>query len=1166
MILKFPDLDTLRLALTTGAVPLTASQKPAVAGFDGDEQVWVETQARLPASAQEELKRLGAQVCRTNGAGITKAVSCWPELLPLLPDNAPIDHLDQTPVLFELTTGEQLTRLALEVLRLGNDRQGYRWFSEPEAKDAGGHALLRVVGPPYYSLLRAIDHGGQEGAPRAYLERAERVWVELGFTHPLVERIKAPEEQMLLIRSPGVWTAIDDGEFRDVYTIAEFPLPVQEVAWTAGDLKSRLRVTPGLRTGGKPDDPELWVLREDAVTELNRFVQDADDQQLARLSFAVGEFGGQTTIVLRVRQSRLPPPVLVLNAVGYRHYLKLTNLFLPVGTTLHPPLRRDQVRKLLADDPSRVIWLRPGDKAHEFIPESLPEDAFRPLGDWVDYVIDRDEQQLKAWVQAASFDFEAFVCDEEQPAKPRKPTDRDRQRSGRGGPLIQGETTGGTQPDSNQRKTNDPAKDADEEEILDALPAEPNVLAENLTRLEERFLSLEGALDSEDRVAMWPELATLHAALNHVDESGVCWMNALWYQARPSTEMAWRWFRNEATVSARDDEPPTVQPWAAQALAAGRPREVSGSDLQRLLRQEDPLAADLRALAAYLTWAASRDPAPAALQEELNDVQQFLEEHERLLPVRAVWLAWTSVARLSRGDALALARARDRLLERLFQNGLRPEQDLPGFLHFAGQPSSQRFRGVRQWMTNLASLAQNWIQKKAQDASSGGRPPETSAYADLIFAYGLARLGEQDTAREFLGRAKASLKDADKRYEKPDGHEAVHRLLFDAFAVRIADALEGKPSRGSLPAALMKELEEIGSTKEGRMPVYVVDRMRQHSKILEPVQKIDPYEAWTARTGDLEKSLVDLAKLTDRAKLAERVTKLLRELPKGAKANESRVKIIRAALDLSPRIGEEFAKDMLGRIDAVYDAFPAGEETATLMMQAELLEKALTIAAHFDLVDFVHPLVDRFKELLRSQKGENAIRTLESLAGQCLRGLRKLGLRDKIDELLEQMSDLVLEGRELKAQEANAFENAPAMLKALLHVAGGWYFFGRDRQAEPIMSATRSLIFASGSPIKGIKEHTSLACLYAQTLGQAPVETAQRRLEELFKKLAPLVDGWTTAPYYCLTQLGVVESAVLAVVSDDFTLGSNARRWLDDDEYLVRRRIHRDLRELMAHA
>ena len=43
-------------------------------------------------------------------------------------------------------------------------------------------------------------------------------------------------------------------------------------------------------------------------------------------------------------------------AGAYKHYLKLPNLFLPVGTRLHPPLRRDQVRKLLADDTSQIVW------------------------------------------------------------------------------------------------------------------------------------------------------------------------------------------------------------------------------------------------------------------------------------------------------------------------------------------------------------------------------------------------------------------------------------------------------------------------------------------------------------------------------------------------------------------------------------------------------------------------------------------------------------------------------------------------------------------------------------------------------------------------------------------------------------------------------------------
>src|SRR5262249_11330158 len=155
-----------------------------------------------------------------------------------------------------------------------------------------------------------------------------------------------------------------------------------------------------LTTGGPAEGGELWVLRDNPVEELNRFVQNADDQLLHRLAFAVGEHDGRTSIIVRVRQSKLPPPVLVLNARAYRPYLKLPNLFLPCGKRLHPPLRRDQVRKLLAEDTSQLVWLLPGED-NSFTPQSLPEDSFRPLADWTDYVFDHEKEALQAWVQAS---------------------------------------------------------------------------------------------------------------------------------------------------------------------------------------------------------------------------------------------------------------------------------------------------------------------------------------------------------------------------------------------------------------------------------------------------------------------------------------------------------------------------------------------------------------------------------------------------------------------------------------------------------------------------------------------------------------------------------------------------------------------------------------------
>src|SRR5207245_937618 len=88
MILKFPDLNSLRLALITGGVPVAMSQAGAVAGFDQD-QCWVETSATLGRSNQAELKKLGVTTPRSWAANLERTeVSCWAEILPLEHDRS----------------------------------------------------------------------------------------------------------------------------------------------------------------------------------------------------------------------------------------------------------------------------------------------------------------------------------------------------------------------------------------------------------------------------------------------------------------------------------------------------------------------------------------------------------------------------------------------------------------------------------------------------------------------------------------------------------------------------------------------------------------------------------------------------------------------------------------------------------------------------------------------------------------------------------------------------------------------------------------------------------------------------------------------------------------------------------------------------------------------
>jgi hypothetical protein len=136
------------------------------------------------------------------------------------------------------------------------------------------------------------------------------------------------------------------------------------------------------------------------------------------------------------------------------------------------------------------------------------------------------------------------------------------------------------------------------------------------------------------------------------------------------------------------------------------------------------------------------------------------------------------------------------------------------------------------------------------------------------------------------------------------------------------------------------------------------------------------------------------------------------------------------------------------------------------------------------------------------------------------------------------------------------------VLQSLLNLAGGWLTFGLHDQAAPILDDARAeLLGQSAAPLPP-KDYTELAKAYVSALGQGPAEPGLARVGELFRRMEPgrITNTWTTSKFYSRFHLNLVEATVQAVVSDDFALGPAGRRWLDEDEYLVRRRIHRDMK------
>jgi hypothetical protein len=1134
MVLIFPDSETLRLALTSGAVPPSVSRTPVRAGADANGRLLVEASVSLTRSTLAELRRLGVERTADSDSRCAEELTCWPQLLPLRLGARSQSRPDQVPILFDVPADE-FASLATELLRLGNERQSFRVIANGAGSE---HVLLRVIGPPYYSLLRAQEpHKAQTSV--AYVECAPRVWVQFGYLHPLGEHFKPSVGKLLLMSPPRRWTFLDEAPFRDIYEVLNFDLPSATVEWRETELSDRLRVPLRLAHAGGTEPAELWVLRDDAVSQLDNLVQNADDKLLNQLSFAAGNSGEELMIVLRVRPSKQPPPVLVLNAVGYRPYLKLPNLFLPCGTRLHPPLRRDAVRKLLADDPADVTWLRP-DARSTFTPENLPDTAFRPLSEWVEYVLEREREPLEQWVQSTLFDFEPFVCDEDAPPKPAKrPTPQSR-RSGRPkSPEVTAKLALARPKPADQEQ-----KPAEEESLGDLPVAEPSALRKKLDALEANFVSIQGPIDAPERQALWPELAELNAAAGHEDAI-VCWLHALWDSNAPTFRWCNRWVHAEMKLAHEHGDVRTVLARTPVALAL----ENDAIELNRLLNLGDPTTAEVRGLAAYLLASANRSTPPSAIRERLNATRTFLEQHDHLLPVRASWLAWTSLATLAGNDVLTLARARDRLLERLYENGLRPEQELPSFMRFGGRPGGQQSHGILRWFQEIAPRVHQWIERMNR-LVEGWLPDrtKTKSCADLVMAYGFARIGAGELADNLVRMAEKEL----------CGGSPLYEVIYRAYLFRIEQARASKPLSGVLPETILSYRETLDQFES-----YALDRLREYSRILEPDKRVNAYEQFFATYSEIEAELAQLVDTHSPATLRQRIERLAnrREL-----TSLQMAKVLYMSLTQAPRAGEDLALRLLKSALITFDSLRENSHAEAFEAKAMLLEKSLLVAAHFDRSEHVEPLLARFRSMIGPSDYHNREQCFESLAGQCLRGLRRMGLRSEIDTLLRLMCQALLESSHFDTTSLERVRGHPEKLAALTHVANGLFYFGKDAEATAILDTVRAELFSGPLGPKdgsGSLRRGKLACAYVSLLGHAPVELAKQRIEELFQRLESVYTSWLTRGF-CVVHTRIIESVVLAIVSDEFTQGAELRRWLDDDEYLIRKRIHEDLRAMMS--
>jgi hypothetical protein len=413
-----------------------------------------------------------------------------------------------------------------------------------------------------------------------------------------------------------------------------------------------------------------------------------------------------------------------------------------------------------------------------------------------------------------------------------------------------------------------------------------------------------------------------------------------------------------------------------------------------------------------------------------------------------------------------------------------------------------------RWLCGLHELARNWIAAEPPVNATA----RTGVYVDLTFAFALASIGAGEESEESEERSRHALAEL-------AGLDDAHVMLQRLYGYRIAQARQGMPHAGTFPKEMLATLNAMD-----RLSIYVVDRLRNLSHILHPDQRINPHRLRAAQVSPFEKALADLTDLTDRDELASRLDKLFSEAPEGMSGHGQRVRVLSAGLEMAPRIGAEFARKTLDRVIHAYDAFPKAVYPSERMHQGFFLARAILVARYFQFRKFVEPFLDRVRSRLGRLDSEG-LSLLRPLLRQSVQLLTALRLADELDSFLGEVSELILRGGSVE-QFAGNNEQGLRSLQGMLCLAEGWYGFGWDRLADPVVQLVWALLLSGNLPSR---EQSQLACHYVETLGKAS-GVARARLENIFRELRGIRDTYTTSTHFSVAQLEVVETVALAAV------------------------------------
>jgi hypothetical protein len=1139
--LVIEDLPALQAALDSGLIPAAVQAAPVRVELDDEGRLVLETDKELGRPSRKRLREAGVVFRRRrvgSGSG-AQALSCWAEVLPPLPAPEPEPPLGE--VLFLSEGDEGFLHLSGELLRLGSEDQRLAFFVD----EAGVRRnLCRTPNPPYYAILRALD---RDDPLRAFVpvRPAGRVWIELGARHPHAARLEGEPGQLVLIprplgSRPGgpshrlPWLHVPDGPWVDLDTVSEVNLPVLG-KWQASEPKRRLQVELRLVRAPHKRPADLWVVRERALEQVEQLVRTVPDEIVTRLRFATVEQpdplrgGTQTWVVLRARRSAKGPPALDLDAEAYVPAQQIPDLYLPVGTTIDPPLRPGRLRELLATDERRVVWLAArgpeGRRGRPFARESLAESAFSPLAEWVDYLVGAHEQVLEPWVRSTMFDLDPFVSvgvEWEEGAAPEPKPRRERSKRPPPRPLPRPSPAPGMELPVTELEPEATREVVEPAAELAPVEMPRNAIERRLASLEQTFCELDTSLDDPARVTMWAELGNLQGALYRSREAGLCWSRALWEpppEAGPGhLALARLWVESECTMLGYPD--------GGHMLGIV---DVLESDLdEQMVRAlaAEVVYVELHGRASEAERAAghgvSAQVPPPLGSEMLARLQRFFAAHGSLLDLRTLWLARSALARLAGDDRLALFQTRDLIMTSL-REGVGLARNVPAFVRTHGSEGDAGDLG--RLADELIRVRDEYLATERERSTIEKTFPgaRTDAYVRLLFAWGLARVGRPQAAREEQEAARALLGDA----ISPEHGDPIHIAAHAAYAARIEQALEGLPPGAPFsadPSGPIDTRERLGT-----MERFKYNRLVQLSRVLDPRADVDAFEKWGRKD---EEPFEGLALLTQPEALAELLDRMLANM--GSYGEDRQARELSDLLEYVEALPEPLAVPRLRGALRFINSTP-------LAARPRLLRNALLLAGYYDRPDLVSEVLATLAHS-DAELSERHPAAYAELLTRCAPVLRRSNHEAQLGALLSKL-------------EAQVSDTELAGVTASLHIAAGFAALGQPGRIQSAFAAAHALLPELTKP----NEYQPLLREISVALSRSTPAQAVAGARALMQRLPGTSDHMSTNSHYCLAVIHLMEAVVISLASEDLVLSEWARRWIEEDEHLLHRRIHRDL-------